>query len=522
VSSRALAALLAAAVVGGTVLRAGAAGAAYPYFSYVDEGHLLHPVRELFRDGHWDPAKNNYPALPVYAIAGAVWLGERLVPGWSGRLAAGLQHPFVVYDVAEPPELLIAARALSLILSAAIVLLAGLLAWRLAGPVAAVVAAAAAALLPALVARGPLVLVDLYATTFVLAAAWLAAGATRPDQVVRMAAAGACCGLAVVSKYPAGLAGLGLVMAVLLAPWPVASRLRAVSVAAAAGLAAALTAMPALVTSPAAVVERIRWQGEMYRTLRSPSSYWQQAFGRAEWDLPLEAPEVGLVFATWAAGGAVLLARRAGTRRFAAGAALFAAALLAAHLVYPFQAFRNLLPLAAMGCVAAGAVAAALAERLGRPGAVTAAAVVLLALLFAPADLGWLRRQRALRDSRSETVEWLAAHRRDGDRVAIQGELAMSPSELAHAGVTAPAAAWESMRPAAMRGEPRFLVIGDLVDAAGVPVVPPTDRRALRRRYRQRAVFGEAVVGAAPWFWRGNRQRVTIWERRAHRQRTSP
>jgi hypothetical protein len=506
---------LAVAVLAGVALRLPAMRAGFPYFTYVDEGHVLHPVGELLRDGYWDPAKNNYPALPVYAIAGAAWLGERVTAGGSALAAGDAQRGFF-YDVVEPPLLLV-GRGASLLASAAIVLLAGLLASRLAGPVAAVVAAVAAALLPALVARGALVLVDLYATVFVLAAAWLAAGATRPGQWARLAAAGACCGLAAVSKYPAGLAGLALVASVLLAPWPLAARLRGIAVAAAAGLAAAVSAMPALVTRTGAVVERMRWQAEMYRTLRSPTSYWQQAFVRAEWDLPMEAAELGIVFTAWASTGAVLLARDRETRRFVIGAAVFTATLLAAHLGYPFQAFRNLLPLAGLACAAVGVAAALLARRLAQPRRVGLLAVTLLALLFGPADLRWAGEQSALRDSRLQAVDWVEARRRDGDSVLVQGELAVLPSELARLGAPTTAVPWAATRARALRGEPRFLLLGDLVDQAGVSVVPVADRRALRRRYRQRAVFGESIVSAQRWSWRGNRQRITVWERRLYR-----
>jgi hypothetical protein len=276
--------------------------------------------------------------------------------------------------------------------------------------------------------------------------------------------------------------------------------------------------MPALLTRPAEVLERMRWQGEMYRTLRSPSSYWQQAFVRAEWDLPLEAPEVGVLFTAWAAGGLVLLARHAETRRFAAGAAVLMATLLAAHLVYPFQAFRNLLPLAALGCVAAGHAAGRLADRLVRPRAVALAALGALALLYAPADLRWARTQRELRDSRLAAVDWVAARLRPGDRVLVQGELAVLPSQLARLGLPPASPPWPRSRAEALRAEPRFLVIGELVDTAGAPVVSTADRRALRRRYRPRVRFGDAVVGAEAWFWRGNHQRVTVWERRARRR----
>ena len=499
-----------AALVGGG-LRLPAMVAGYPYPQYVDEGHVLHPVLATVRQGRWKPAQNNYPALPILAIAAVARGVSPLVPGLDWDLSpAGRGHSRAYFDIVDPPELILVARGLGWLLGLGIVLGCGLLARRLAGNVAGVTAAAAAALLPALVARGSFVMVDTYATLFAVLACLSAVAARRPEQLARVAVAGACAGWAAVSKYPAGLVGLAVVVVFSLAPWPRRERLRAVALAAASGAVAAVLGMPALLRDPQGVWERMRWQAGRYA--RATPTYTQQVFDRAEWDVPLEAPELGLPFVLLAlAGLAALLARR-GARRAVAGQLLFAALLVAVHVRFPFQAFRNLLPVAALACVWAGGAAAWLAERTRRPGPVAAGAAALLALLFLPADLRFARERAVVVDSRRQAVDWLAAHG-GASRKVLQAEAPFHPRELARL-PRAYAAPLDRLVAASRRGEPRWLVLADLQRGPGRPLITKEQLAVVARAYRLRATFGHHGRPVLPGRSRGNALRLTVWERR--------
>ena len=230
-----------AALLGGA-LRLPAVAAGYPYLQYVDEGHVLHPVLATVRQGRWEPSQNNYPALPILVIAGASRMVSPLLPGLDHELSPTTPRGSWFYDVVDPPEVILVGRALAWVVSLGIVLGCGLLAARLAGELAGLTAAVAAALLPALVARGSFVMVDLYATLFVVLACLFTAAVERPAQLARVAAAGTCVGLAAVSKYPAGLVGLAVVASFALTGWPPRERLRAVALAAASGVTVAVPA----------------------------------------------------------------------------------------------------------------------------------------------------------------------------------------------------------------------------------------------------------------------------------------
>lgn len=510
--------LLAALLLGGLV-RLPAVTAGYPYLEYIDEGHVLHPVARTLATGRWNPMENNYPQLPVRAIATVSRLLSPLARFWrAAPPLEGIGAYYVYYDLLEPPQLMLVGRALGLLLSLGIIVLASLLARRLGGDPAAGVAALAAALLPALVFRGAIVIVDVYATFFVLAALLLLAGVERPAQLKRLAAAGACCGLAAVSKYPAGLVCLVVAAVVLLAPWRWRERLRGIAVAGAAAMLAAALAMPAVWQEPQHVWRQITWQGGMYKNLKI-GSYWQQAFRQVEWDLPaLPYAEVGYTFAALALAGVVLLIARPSSRRFGVGCALFATALIGLYSAYSFQAFRNLLPVAAIGCVSAGVAVAGIGQRLGRPRLAMLLGAILTTALFGPAACDYARERGSLIDSRRQALDWIARRPRAGEPVLILEEAAFASSELARMRGPLKVVKWQAARPALRRAGPLFVVVPDLV-LEDKPLVPEAARDWLLQRYRIRATFGGGQAIVSPGAWRGNHLRLWVLERRDDWQR---
>jgi hypothetical protein len=510
-SPRLFVALLALAVLGAALVRWPGVHGGLPYLSYIDEGHLLHPAASILRGEPWRPGATNDPPVASFTIAAGARLAALVADPWREQpLLAGIE-PFHTYDVVAPTALVVSGRVVCLLASLGVVLLAGLLGRRTGGAAGGVVAAFAAALLPALVVRGTVVAVDALATLLVLAAAWLAAAVERPAAWKRLALAGACCGLAAVTKYPAGLAGLGVAIPALLAPWPWRDRLRGAAAATAGALAAAVAAMPWALTAPEEVWGRILWQGEMYRSLSSPS-LWSQAFVTGEWDLPLPYPEIGVPFALWAAAGVVCALASRRWRRHVVGWLAFAVALGALHSRYGFQPFRNLLPVAALACVAAGCATGALISRVRRPVAVSVGALGLLAALFAAPARHYVEQRSALVDSRSQAVAWLLAER-PAVPVLVQSEAAFAPAELARLGGRARSVGWRTLPPL-LGGRPPLLVVGDLVDPVHGPLLERPFARRLFRLYRPVAEFGDSRVSADPWTWRGNRMRVVVLERR--------
>jgi len=534
-----LAILLVAAAV-----RLPAVTAGYPYLNYVDEGHVMHRVLYALRSGDWDPGWYIYPALPNYAILGAIRLYAPVYQGVHGRpLVADLPATSILeYDRVGPPEVLLLARALSLLLSVATVALTGWLAARLAGRAAGLLAAWIAALLPPLVIRGASINVDVYATFFVIAALCFAerlrepgAGGTlrqgRRDAIL----AGAMTGLALVSKYPQVLVALPVSMAVLLArpaatdhaePGTPAStpsgglgaaeKLRRLALAGGAAVLAAAVGMPALVLRTGRVVEALRYEASLY--VAHFGSYWDQAVRRAESDLPFDHPELGWpLLALAAASLAVVLAERRQAARAVLCWGTYAAALGLLLSRFGFHVFRNLLSLVPLLAVLLGCSYQRLRRRAGRPAVrrtLDAAAIALPLVLFGAPLTSYVRHQLALVDSRRQALAWLAAHRAPEDRVVVARELAFLPSELQGLPGSAAELPWPEARRDLQLRHCRFAVLGEMF-VRGQGLLPfAAWRQEVPPEYAVRAAFGEDGPNGDPLMtYHGNRQRLYVLER---------
>ena len=500
-------------------------GAGLPYMSYVDEGHVLHRSLHLLAAGTWEPDTYSYPTLPFYLVAGASLAYAPLHRLTHERtLHADLSpDPPLYYDVLEPPELVVVARLVTLVFSLGVVLLAGRLARLTGGPWAGWLAAGLAALVPALVARSTIANVNPQATFFVLLALLLAERARRASGSLPLAAAaGAAAGLAAVSKYPSALVAAPVALALLVAAGTWRQRLVRLLLAGGAAIVAGVIAMPPLLLRPADVRTGLRDMDSVY-TSQAIGSYWDQMVKRAEWDLPLEHPEVGLVFVLLA--GAGTLVGLVAARQRPAVAGLLLLALLTAAIVAPYQfrAFRNLLALVPLGCAAVGLLYARLrrlAARRVRRG-VDVAAVLLPLLLFAPALRAHLAYYRDLVDTRERALAFLAGHAA-GKRVLVLEELAFLPSRLATLPAEVTVQPWRTAREAVESARFDLVVLGDLRRGDGRARLRRGFRERLLRDYETQARWGIGTTPEHPGAFRFNQQRIEVLARRPRASRAGP
>jgi hypothetical protein len=491
-----IAVLLLAAAVRGPSLTA-----ARPYLSYVDEGNYLHVSARMVRDRHWIPDSFMYPSLPIAAVAAAARaydpeMGLRVRTREDGQ-----------YDVLEPFELLFLGRLLSFLAGLGIVLVSGLLARGVAGPRAGLLAAFTAALLPALVARGGIAMVDPWAALFV-AACLLFTDRTRDSERPGREAllAGAMAGLAFASKYPAVLVSLAFAVTVWLSRPEWRERLRLWTIGAAGAAGAALLAMPGLVVAPEQVLDGLREQSRLYAELTSPP-LWPQVVKQAEWDLPIKGPELGWTFVVLSAAGLALALRDRRTRPSAAGWTLFLFLSIALYGRQSFTPFRNFLPVLPIACVAV----AILFERLKAHWI----AFVLIAALFGPQVVRFARERARFEDSRVQAIDWLAQHSRRGQTVLILKEMAILPSELRRLeGRKLEIYGWDRMQER-LRGRPaRWLLITQMNTPEGRPLLTQEWIDRILESYKPRAGYGEEGTSSSPLIWHGNRQHVRVMERR--------
>jgi hypothetical protein len=506
-----------------------------PYPAYADEGNLLHPVIALVRSGGWDPGWYLYPQLPVTATTAALRLWAPAYDALHDRpLVPDLPAGREVYDLVAPFDVLVAGRLMSLLAGLGVVALVGRFARELAGSGAGYFGALLAALTPALAIRGAIATIDPWAALFALASLFAthrSRSAARPG--LAGFAAGALAGCAFASKYPAVVVLAAFAATTLLDRHRWRETLRRL-VLAGVGLAiGTAAAMPAAVTRPGEVLSALEGQRVIYEHLRSPG-YWRQALLQAEWDLPFVQPELGALFLAAAGVGLWVMLRDRGAKPspgvapaprpplapLAGGWLAFAVLLVALYGRLPFQPFRNLLPLVPVACLAVTIAWVALRETLAAalPGSrhkLEAGAVLAVLLLFGPPLAAYAVERVAEVDSRVEAVDWLAAHVDRRDTVLFVRQMAFLPAELERLGARAVVRRWEAVEHAIAGAKPRFVVGGWLPRRGDVPV----DVAALpwvRRDYVLRADFGED--GTPPDIshrWRGSRQRIYVFERRA-------
>jgi Dolichyl-phosphate-mannose-protein mannosyltransferase len=493
-------------------LRLPLAFAGFPYINYVDEGHVLHPTVALLESGSWDPKGYVYPSLPLYTIAGAVWIYSPVYsaihdrPLWDDLS----ESPPRIYDLVAPAELILIARLVTLAFGLGVVVMTGLLARRLAGETAGLFAALAAAVVPALVIRGGAVTVDPFTTFFTVAALYFAEGAARGARPWRDSVlAGMMTGCALTSKYTGLLVCLPVAVTLLRVHGSWRHKARAIELAALASLATAAVTMPALVFKTQKVLESLARHATGYQTAIL-GSYWEQAVRRAEWDHPFEHPELGWPFLSVTALGWVVAVRDPRTRGPLVAWTVYTGVMLALFTSFSARPFRNLLPLVPLACVLVGLLLARLPVRV-----LTAA---FLLALFLPAEIGYARERAGLVDSRVEAVRWLARHRRPDEPVLIAAELPVLPGEAAKLpGKALVVSQNQAIQRLARRRDVRFVVTG-IFRWKDPDLRAALDKGRTRARYVQVAAFGEKP---GTGIWRSNRQIVLIYRRTARNPETA-
>jgi hypothetical protein len=244
-------------------------------------------------------------------------------------------------------------------------------------------------------------------------------------------------------------------------------------------------------------------------------SYWDQTVERAEWDLPLEHPEVGWALVLLAGAGIVVGLADRRQRTTVAGWLLFALLTGAIVAPYQFRAFRNLLAFVPLACVAAGLLYSRLrrlATRRWRP-AMDLVAALLPVALFTPALVQHMRYYSSLEDSREKALAYLAAHAR-GKRVLVLEELTFLPSRLATLPADVQVRPWERARERIETRRFHYLVLGDLRRADGGPRIRPATRERVLFDYEPRARFGAGSTPAHPGAFRFNQQTVLVLARK--------
>ena len=268
-----------------------------PYSDYVDEGHVLHQTIDAFNNRSLDVYWYGLPALPAYCAGASLLFYGPFYHHFHGhRFQKDLPHERDLptsklnYDFIAPVELIVAGRIATACLSIASVILAGIFAARLANDHAGLLAMLLVAVCPALVTRASIVIVDTFATFFVLVVLYLCARiqAEASKPVWRdVALAGLATGLAFASKYPAATVGMAVIATILILPVQWRRRLRLFFPAAGGFVLGILLGAPMTFLKPITVWRDIMANLRDYGSIHSPQGYFVQAISMFELGVPL-------------------------------------------------------------------------------------------------------------------------------------------------------------------------------------------------------------------------------------------
>jgi hypothetical protein len=492
-----------------------------PYSDYVDEGHVLHQTIEAFNNGNLDVSWYGLPALPAYSAGATLLLYAPFYHYFYGHgfqddlpYERGLPSTKRIYDFIAPIELLVAGRIATACLSSVGVILAGMLAARLAGNRAGLLAMLVVAVCPALVTRASIVIVDTFATFFVLVVLYFCARiqAQAGKAVWRdVALAGIANGLAFASKYPAATVGVAVILTILMLPIRWGRRLRLFFPAAGGLVLGILLGAPMTFLKPVTVWRDIVANIQAYGWIPSQQGYFVQAISQSELGVPLLLA---------GSAGIILMLRQRPTRVVALGWICFAVILVASFMGQSFRPFRSLLPLVPPLAIAAAFAFSGLIDWASRGTrrwphfAVTVALIGGCIVSLGFSSFRQVHRRMAHRDTRIRAVDWLRQHASKEETVLGIGELAILPAEWKRIAARLTVVPWFEAADLLERQRFDYIVTGefDLSHASD-----PKGWSDYRDRWRAKvsplpvqADFGQVVTPVVPYLWRTNDERVLI------------
>lgn len=499
-------------------------GSGLPYSDYVDEGHVLHQTIDAFDHQNLDVYWYGLPTLPAYATGAALLVYGPLYRHFHGHGFRGdlpIDHALPSskfnYDLITPPELIVAGRCVTVLLSFLSVFLIGILAARLGDDRATLLAMLFAAICPALVTRGSIVIVDTFATFFVLVTIYfcleMRAGTKSLSRNVALAGLGV--GLTFASKYPVAAVGVAVVTTILALPVAWLRRVGMICLAAGGGIIGILITAPMTFFKPVKVLGDIAENIRAYAQIHSTQGYIAQAISTSELGVPLLL--AGLT-------GIILMLRCLKTRLTAIAWLLFATLLITLFSTSSFRPFRSFLSLVPLLCIAAAIAFSNLVDwALARRHRWFSFGITLALLGSCVGSLGFSSVQQVSlrmkhRDTRIQAVNWLRDHVRQDETVLAIRELAVLPAEWERITPSPTVVSWLEAADALQRQQFDYIVAGefDLRNASNSTDWPRyLDRwKAVVQPMTVQAEFGQIPTPIVTYLWRTNHERILILKRK--------
>lgn len=397
--------LLVILLLGGLSLRL--AGLAYglPYIYDADETLRVQQALDIFRNRDLNPHWFGHPAATTIYMLAALY-GSIFAVGRLGG-AFGSVADFVQLYRTDPTVLYLSGRLVSVIFGVLAIWLIYLIARRLFNRPVALAAAGMLALSPVHVHYSQRIRTDVQMGLFLLAAFWFCLGILDKGRWRDYILTGVFCGLAVVTKYPAAVFGLSVLLAHLLTkPSRCTDHVKLVASGGAA-FGAAFVASPFLFLD-----YRTAWSDVMREARPAHLSHTGHSVATdLAWYASTALPEsVSLLGSLLAAAGIVLCLLSKRRERWLA--AFFPLSFLLFISMLSLRWVRWVVPAIPFLCILSAAavdqVGRALAKRVSMQAGL-ATALILLTLTLVPLGLADVRRMTELAgiDTRTMARQWI-------------------------------------------------------------------------------------------------------------------
>lgn len=491
-----------------------------PYSDYVDEGHVLHQTIDAFEHGNLDVYWYGLPALPAYSAGAALCLYG---PFYRQLHDHGFQEDLPIdrtlpssksnYDLITPVELIVAGRIVTAVLSVASMILAGIIAARLANSKAALFAMLLVAVCPALVTRASIVIVDTFAAFFVLVTLYFCLRIQTGSKTVwrEIALAGFASGLTFASKYPVAIVGIAVLTSIIRLSTTWSNRVRLLALAAGGALLGILLGAPMTFVKPLTVWRDVVENVRAYAQIQSTQGYVAQAISASELGVPLLV--VGLA-------GIILMLCRDRTRGIAVAWLVFAVFLIGLFINSSFRPFRSFLSLVPLLCIAAAIALSGLVDwGLARKESWWRSAIAFVLVCLCFGSLGFssyhqIKGRMAHQDTRVQAINWLQERTSSRDTIVAVRELMILPTEWQRIPANVVVVPWFEAADLLERQRFDYIVTGEFdlryaTDAAGWSAY--RDRWLTKiDSFALQADFGQIPTPVVPYLWRTNHERILI------------
>ena len=396
-----------------------------PYFSYVDEGHVMHSVGNILKHQTVDPGWYGYPPATMLVIAGMQTIADVLSNSTPDAHDVLSQEKQDYYDIFLSTRTLLTARFFILICSIVLLLLYPLIGKAIAATNTGIAMMVIAAFLPPIVTRSTIVLVDTPAVLFAMTAITATFYYRKKQSVAIAFFVGIMIATAAFTKYTYGILAPAVGIYILLNAQ--LHRIRYILAYILGGGITSLVFLWCINWNVHGVLDALKFQSEFYKTISN--SVWNEAWFHSTWYYPYG--ELPIIYGLLVCAGIVYMLCCRRYRMLIITLLSYVFLFILPLTLYPYKPFRNYLFPVALSPIPVTILLADVFQKLKLSQRIFITTVALLTIsLFFPFIVGYLSKRQLVRDSRISAQQFILDNPVHTCPVYLEEEIAWHPETL--------------------------------------------------------------------------------------------